>query len=133
MSREETQAGPTHTPTDPSWASIVNRNRTPGFSLNYIKPKDLATHHLITVPHNLVLEGSQKWENTLVGHFIGRKLPFSLVKYVTGHLWTKAGLSNMLATDNGYCFFQFGCKDESESVLEGRPWHVAGQPILLRK
>ena len=38
-------------PSKPSWASLVNRNNVPGFSLTYIKPKDFSTRHIITVPH----------------------------------------------------------------------------------
>ena len=88
---------------------------------------------MVTVPKAIISEGSRKWEDTLVGYFIGKKLPYSLVKTATARLWTKLGLTDMLATDSGYFFFQFHSKDASEAVLEGGPWHIAGQPIILRK
>ena len=38
----------------------------------------------------------------------------------------------MLATDSGYFFFKFNTREDSEAVLEGGPWHIAGQPLILR-
>ena len=117
----------------PSWASIVHKNTIPNFQLNYIKPTNPSQRHIVKVPKTIVAEGCRKWEHTLMGYFIGRKLPYSLVKTATSRMWTKLGLVDMLATETGYFFFKFANKDSCEGVLEGGPWHIAGQPILLRK
>ena len=49
------------------------------------------------MPKAIAEAGSKEWENTLVGYFIRRKLPYSLVKSATARLWSKVGLSDMLA------------------------------------
>ena len=38
----------------------------------------------------------------------------------------------MYATDSGYYFFKFSSREECNAVLEGGPWHVGGQPIILK-
>ena len=84
------------------------------------------------MPNELISEGSKAWDNTLIGYFIGKKLPFSLVKNFYSKLWDKAGLCDIFAIELGYFFFKFSTKEESEAVLEGGPWHLAGQPIILK-
>ena len=84
------------------------------------------------MPKALAVEGSRTWANTLVGYFIGKKLPYSLVKNASNKWWAKHGLKDMLATDSGYFFFMFETKEDCDSALEGGPWYVAGQPILLK-
>ena len=32
----------------------------------------------------------------------------------------------------GHFLFRFNSKEESEAILEGGPWHIAGQPLILR-
>ena len=71
------------------------------------------------MPKAIADAGSKEWENTLVGYFIGRRLPYSFVKSATATLWSKVGLRDILATDSGYFFFKFNSKDECNSVLEG--------------
>ena len=63
-----------------SWASIINQNHMQGFKLSYIKPKDLAQRHIVKVSKAVIVEGSKQWENSFMGYFIGKKLPYSLVK-----------------------------------------------------
>ena len=116
-----------------NWASLVQPKPPTQFKLTYMKPLDHSQRHIIRVPKEIVAQGSRKWEHTLVGHFIGKRLPYSLVKNATTRMWNKMGLEDMLATDSGYFFFKFISKEVSDSVLEGGPWHIAGQPILLRK
>ena len=115
----------------PSWAALLKPNVAPSFKLHYIKPNRNQKNVIIKMPKAITEVGSREWDNTLVGYFIGRKLPYSLIKNATSKLWSKAGLVDMLATDSGYFFFKFSSQAESEAVLEGGPWHVAGQPIIL--
>ena len=68
-----------------------------------------------------------------MGHFIGRKLPFSLVSSATNRFWGKQGLVDTLATESGVYFFKFSNSDARDLVLEGGPWYIAGRPIILRQ
>ena len=68
-----------------------------------------------------------------MGNFVEKKLPFTLVNNVATRIWGKVGLEKTLATDTGFFFFKFSSTIARDEVLEGGPWHIAGQPIILRK
>ena len=116
-----------------SWASLIAPKAANDFSLSYIKPREGLDRKIVSMPKEVRIEGSFAWKNTLVGYFIGKKLPFSYVKNGTARLWSKLGLRDMVATDSGFYFFKFDSEEESLSILEGGPWHLAGQPIILQK
>ena len=88
---------PEPTSKGPSWAFVVNQNTATDFKLSYVKPRDLANRHIVKVPKEVVSEGSRKWECTLIGYFIGKKLPYTLVKAASSRMWTRLGLADMLA------------------------------------
>ena len=115
-----------------SWAGIVKKNQTSNFKLHYIKPQPNSKRDVIKIPRDVSIVGSQPWESSLVGFFL-KKLPYSFVKNTTARMWSKHGLIDMLATDSGYYVFKFSCQEECEAILEGGPWHLAGQPIILKK
>ena len=115
-----------------SWAAVVKRQTNPNFKLNYIKPQFNAGRTAIIMPREVSVTGSKVWEHSLVGYFL-KKLPYSFVKNSTARLWTKLGLIDMLATESGYYVFKFSSQEECEAALEGGPWHIGGQPIILKK
>ena len=116
----------------PSWASFLQPQAAANIQLKYTKHCRTLERMKLSMPKDLIIEGSKAWANTLVGYFIGRRLPFSLVKNISIRLWDKAGLVDMYATDSGYFFFKFNSKEESDAILEGGPWHFGGQPIILK-
>ena len=116
----------------PQWASLFKSNVAPEFKLSFIKDMRQEGATVFKLPKALAVEGSRGWEGTLVGYFIGKKLPYSLIKNISAKMWGKAGLMDMLATESGHFFFKFNSKEESVAVLEGGPWHFAGQPMILR-
>ena len=110
----------------------MKRHTNPNFKLSYIKPKFNPERTTIKIPREVSASGSKVWENSLVGYFL-KRLPYSFVKSSTSRLWNKIGLMDMLATDSGYYVFKFSSQEECEAVLEGGPWHIGGQPIILKK
>ena len=87
---------------------------------------------VLKVPIDLTVAGKEEWSTTLVGRFLGKKLPYSLVTSVTERFWGKEGLIDTLATESGCFFFIFSNGETRDAALEGGPWFVAGQPLLLR-
>ena len=47
-------------------------------------------------------------------------------------MWSKVGLNDMLATDTGYYFVKYISKEESLVVLQGGPWHITGNALILQ-
>ena len=112
------------------WADLLKQNNIPNFQLEYIRPESI--DNIVDIPDCVISDGVRDWDTTLVGYFLGRKLPYTLVSNSAHRMWDKFGLYEILATDTGYFFFKFNDKSQSEAILEGGPWHFAGQPIIMK-
>ena len=115
-----------------AWADLLRSNKNTSFPLKFYKPKESSKRGCVDMPLDVTLNGSKKWESTLMGYFIDKKLPYSLVSKAAYRFWGKVGLNEVLATESGYYFFKFATIDQKVVVLEGGPWHVASQPMILR-
>ena len=104
---------------------------TTDFPLGYVSHGLRSENLTLKVPKDLIAEGSSEWATTLVGYFIGKGLPYSLVSSTTERLWADYGFFDTLATDSGFFFFTFSSEEMKDAVLEGGPWYIAGQPLIL--
>ncbi|GJX36124.1 zinc knuckle CX2CX4HX4C containing protein [Tanacetum coccineum] len=71
----------------------------------------------VVIPLAVVEEVSQRFENTLYGYFLGKRLAFPLVETYVKNAWAKFGLERTMLT-NGFFFFQFATWEGMERVLE---------------
>nr|GEV06892.1 zinc knuckle CX2CX4HX4C [Tanacetum cinerariifolium] len=74
----------------------------------------------VAIPLADAEEVSQRFENTLYGYFIGKRLAFTLVETYVKNAWAKFGLEQTMLT-NGFFFFQFATREGLERVLENGP------------
>ncbi|GKA83517.1 zinc knuckle CX2CX4HX4C containing protein, partial [Tanacetum coccineum] len=84
----------------------------------------------VAIPLAAVEEVSQRFENTLYGYFIGKRLAFPLVETYVKNALAKFGLERTMLT-NGFFFFQFATREGMERVLENGPWLIRLVPIFL--
>ena len=103
-----------------SWTSLFKESPEQTFKIQYFKP-DPKQRDIVSIPETTISQGSIGWENTIMGYFLDKKLPYSLVHNVATRLWKKQGLYDTLATDSGHFFFKFNSDVECDSVLEGGP------------
>jgi hypothetical protein len=78
-------------------------------------------------------DGCEFWKSTLVGHFVGQKLPYPVVNSIANKIWSSYGLSEVLSSDNGFYIFNFDSVDHATNVLERAPWHMANRPLVLKR
>ncbi|KAL2251925.1 UNVERIFIED_CONTAM: hypothetical protein Sindi_2314800 [Sesamum indicum] len=71
------------------------------------------------------MEGYGRWL------FYGKTAYFHHLKEFAHSVWP--ALREVMATANGFFFFQFKTKIDMEDVIEGGPWLFQGQPIVLQK
>ena len=69
-----------------SWASIARPTSPTGMNLRSIDFGERKGNLKLFVPHRIRDEGCKEWESCLVGKFIDKKLPFSLVKSIATRL-----------------------------------------------
>ncbi|KAL0307418.1 UNVERIFIED_CONTAM: hypothetical protein Sangu_3031200 [Sesamum angustifolium] len=78
----------------------------------------------------MIRAGSQRWNTTAVGYFLGKKPYFHHLNEFVRSIWP--GVRDVKATSNGFFFFQFETIAALEDVIEGGPWLYLGQPIVLQ-
>ena len=117
-----------------SWAQVVAATRNQdNTKLDYFEPLLINGKRIVAPPEEVRLEGSLFWQNCLVGHFMGPRPAFPVVNSVAKYLWLKDGLQEVIAQANGFIFFRFLEAKGVTSVLERRPWFIAGRVIVLKK
>ncbi|GJW36235.1 reverse transcriptase domain-containing protein [Tanacetum coccineum] len=85
-------------------------------------------HHLLLV---LIVKG--RYDNSLVGFFVGKNLAFPVVQNYVNNVWSKFGLEKLMKSDDGVYLFKFSSKSGKEQVLERGPWMIRKPPIILNK
>ncbi|GJW39766.1 zinc knuckle CX2CX4HX4C containing protein [Tanacetum coccineum] len=113
-----------------SFASMFkNPSVSKAARLNVMK-SDVVPGATVAIPLAEVEQISQRFENTLYGYFIGKRLAFPLVENYVKNAWAKFGLERTMLM-NGFFFFQFATRDGMEQVLENGPWLIRMVPIML--
>ncbi|KAF8006111.1 hypothetical protein BT93_K0422 [Corymbia citriodora subsp. variegata] len=80
-----------------------------------------------------ILEAADSlWKGSLVGYFVGKKLPFKLVETALKHLWGHQ-LKEVKANDQGFYFFHIPDHEFRRKVVEGGPLTVARVPLILQQ
>ncbi|KAK2658648.1 hypothetical protein Ddye_005181 [Dipteronia dyeriana] len=102
-------------------------------SLKYYQPFQSGNRTYVSPPLEVVDDGSKAWKNCLVGNFIEKKLPFTLVKNISIRIWGCRGLLEVLANENGFYFFKFSDDEACSNVLEADPWLFTGRMLILKK
>ncbi|GJX81470.1 retrovirus-related pol polyprotein from transposon TNT 1-94 [Tanacetum coccineum] len=78
----------------------------------------------ISIPRKVVKKVSTRFEHTLYGYFIGKRMAFSVVEYYARNNWAKHGLKRIMMNSKGFFFFKFDSRAGLEAVLEGGPWLI---------
>ncbi|KAK2649098.1 hypothetical protein Ddye_016587 [Dipteronia dyeriana] len=102
-------------------------------NLKYYQPFQRGNRTFVSPPLEVADDGSKAWKNCLVGHFIEKKLPFTLVKNIAMRIWGSRGLLEVLANEKGYYFFKFSDDEACSNVLEAGPWLFTGRMLILKK
>ncbi|KAK4384183.1 hypothetical protein Sango_3083600 [Sesamum angolense] len=100
-------------------------------TLNYIPPSVQNGEIIVRPSIDMIRTGSQRWNTTAVGYFLGKKPYFHHLNEFVRSIWP--GVRDVEATSNGFFFFQFETVAAMEDVIEGGPWLYLGQPIVLQK
>nr|XP_034902021.1 uncharacterized protein LOC118039434 [Populus alba] len=65
----------------------------------------------VAPPRDVFDDGCELWKSTLVGHFVGQKLPYPVVNSIAKRIWGSYGLSEVLSSENGFYLFTFDSVD----------------------
>ncbi|GKE17222.1 ribonuclease H-like domain-containing protein [Tanacetum coccineum] len=85
------------------------------------------------LPMSAIEKVKNRFENTLVGFFIGKSVAFTIVQNYVNNTWAKFGLQKLMKNDDGVFLFKFASKDGLERVLERGPWIIRNTPLILNR
>ncbi|GJV63167.1 zinc knuckle CX2CX4HX4C containing protein [Tanacetum coccineum] len=87
----------------------------------------------ISIPRKVVEKVSTRFEHTLYGYFIGKRIAFLVVEYYARNNRAKHGQKRIMMNFKGFFFFKFDTGAGLEAVLEGGPWLIRNSLIILKK
>lgn len=118
-----------------SWKDKVSppSEACPRMNLQFFPPEVEGETVRVSPPKHVELQGSEKWRDCIVGHFVDRKLPFKLVRSIAFNNWRDYGLKDVLANDKGFFFFVFGVEGAYRQISEIGAWHFAGRLMVLQE
>nr|GEX12643.1 zinc knuckle CX2CX4HX4C [Tanacetum cinerariifolium] len=76
----------------------------------------------ISIPRKVVKKVGTRFEHTLYGYFIGKRMAFPVVEYYARNNWAKHWLKRIIMNSKGFFFFKFDSRAGLDAVLEGGPW-----------
>ncbi|GJX98846.1 zinc knuckle CX2CX4HX4C containing protein [Tanacetum coccineum] len=86
----------------------------------------------ISIPRRVVQKVSTRFEHTLYGYFIGKRLAFPVVEYYARNNWGKHRLPIIIMNNKGF-YFKFDSRAGLEALLEGGLWMIRKTLIILKK
>ncbi|KAF6156099.1 hypothetical protein GIB67_007474 [Kingdonia uniflora] len=116
-----------------SWASLLSvpskvRGKIP---LVYTSVVGDEFNPVIDISENEFGEEKKKYEDYLVGSFIGKKLAYQFVKDTLSKLWALKGDFEM-STKGFNMYFKFSNPEDREKALEAGSQHIASRLFILR-
>lgn len=116
-----------------AWNNLFNPKKGVA-PLEFVAPKTIENDLVIaSIPMEIVELGKDNWSKSLVGYGVGKKLPFMLVKKFVEKIWKSFGKIEVLSNGQGCFIFNFDDESKLVEALEGGPWHIGGQPLVLKK
>ncbi|KAK4384090.1 hypothetical protein Sango_3093000 [Sesamum angolense] len=100
-------------------------------TLNFIPPTAQHGEVIVRLSIDIIRAGSQRWNTTAVGYFLGKKPYFHHLNEFVHSIWP--AVRDVKAMSNGFFFFQFETVAAMEEVIEGGPWLYLGPTIVLQK
>nr|GEY94530.1 hypothetical protein [Tanacetum cinerariifolium] len=93
---------------------------------------DKTEHSDFVLPIAAVHAVKHKFNNSLVGFFVGKKEAFPLVKNYVTNTWAKFGFVQVINDDDGVFYFKFATSEGLEQVLgkDGKPMKAYRQVMF---
>ncbi|KAF8038460.1 hypothetical protein BT93_B1103 [Corymbia citriodora subsp. variegata] len=116
----------------PRTLANVAKTALMGYELDYFEPVEVDSELVAYFPDEALDGVDPLWPECLVGYFVGKKLPFKLVKTALTHAWGSK-LADVKADDKGFFFFRIPDANFRRALLEKGPLTVARVPLVLQQ
>ncbi|GJS99851.1 RNA-directed DNA polymerase, eukaryota, reverse transcriptase zinc-binding domain protein [Tanacetum coccineum] len=116
-----------------TYAKMVGQDEVPK-TLSYIPT--LTTDdgvEVVVFDEMLVKKGSERWNVTICGQFVGFQMHISEMRYNIRRMWSKFGVTEINTGKNGSYMFKFRDEEGLNRVLEKGPWMVKNKSLMVNR
>nr|GEY73841.1 hypothetical protein [Tanacetum cinerariifolium] len=85
------------------------------------------------LPKDAAAKVKGRYENSIVGFFLGKDLSFLVVQQYVSNTWRKFGFERITQNDDGVYLFKFATKSYRDQVIQKGLWLILKSPIILSK
>ncbi|KAJ9539059.1 hypothetical protein OSB04_031792 [Centaurea solstitialis] len=111
-----------------SFAAMVGTNQST--KLEFF-PLDDKKGKSIAIPKALALEAAKAFKSTIVGYFLGSRVPFPIVQRSLKTKWSMFGFSEVMMNANGFFFIKFNDEGGSMRAVEEGMVMIQGVPMFV--
>ncbi|GAV92266.1 DUF4283 domain-containing protein [Cephalotus follicularis] len=117
----------------PQWRQLFQQPHREDVRLSFHEPITVNGECIVEPPDEVFQVGVETWSNSLVGYFVGKRIPFKIVKEHLEKKWRKWGNFQIITGANGNFLFKFDSSLSCDLVLSNGPWEVWGAYLALRR
>ncbi|KAJ6397271.1 hypothetical protein OIU84_020273 [Salix udensis] len=88
---------------------------------------------ILKIPHDMQMAEVETWTRSIIGFFVGYKMPFHAVQAIANMIWKANGLEKTMVMSNGFMIFRFSSETKIDEVLAKGPWMFGGKAIILQR
>lgn len=114
-----------------SWVNVASLSAK-GYELDYAPPVTVGKKSVVRLSDNARYAGDPKWNNCVVGYFVGKDVPFRITETTVKQMWG-SHLSEVLANEDGFYFFIVPDNDFRRKILDEGRITVARVPLVLKQ
>ncbi|GJY53628.1 retrovirus-related pol polyprotein from transposon TNT 1-94 [Tanacetum coccineum] len=116
-----------------SYASLVRPNVATKVHFRTLVNEEKVDNFDCVLPKIAAAKVMRRYENSIVGFFVGKDPSFPVVQQYVSNTWRKFGFEKITRNDEGVYLFKFASKSGMDQVLEKGPWLICKSPIILNK
>ncbi|KAF5180290.1 hypothetical protein FRX31_030123, partial [Thalictrum thalictroides] len=113
-----------------TWSSTIKTKPASAGSEELFYCIPTVSNGVLQLDDSLCEEGAKEWENTIVGYFLDKKLPFSMVKSMVEKKWKLKGVMEMML-DGDLFYFNFSELEDREAILDDGAFHLLGKLFII--
>ncbi|KAJ9536728.1 hypothetical protein OSB04_un000113 [Centaurea solstitialis] len=113
-----------------SFADVVGKKSDVNAKLGYFPMKDRKLSS-VQIPVELAREASKAYDTTVVGYFLGSRVPFPIVQRALQAVWGKHGFDDVMMNSNGFFFIKFNDSGGCTKAIEEGMVMIRNIPLFV--
>ncbi|KAJ9536677.1 hypothetical protein OSB04_un000150 [Centaurea solstitialis] len=111
-----------------SFADVVGQKAQTSLSFFPLEDKKGKS---VSIPIELTKEAAKSFRTTVVGYFLGPRVPFPIVQRYLQNVWNKYGMVDVMMNPNGFFYIKFNDVGGCDHVVEEGMVMIRGIPMFI--